>query len=35
MTALSPSHPEALDGYDEDSFTAMMNESATGVTDAL
>jgi hypothetical protein len=35
MTALSPSHPEALDSYDEDSFTAMMNESATGVTDAL
>ena len=35
MTALSPNHPEALDGYDQDSFTAMMNEWASGVTDTL
>jgi len=35
MTALAPSHPEILDAYADDSFAAMMNEWATGITAAL
>lgn len=32
MTALSPDHTQVLDAYNDDSFTAMMNEWATRVT---
>ncbi|MDH3306895.1 MAG: hypothetical protein OEO77_05195 [Acidimicrobiia bacterium] len=35
MTALSPDDPQALDGYDDENFEAMMTEWATKVTAAL
>ncbi len=35
MTALHPDHPQLLDAYNDDSFTAMMTKWATRVTAAL
>ena len=35
MTALSASHPQILDAYTQESFTAMMKEWATRVTATL
>jgi len=35
MTALASHHPGILDAYSDDSFAAMMNEWAAGVTAAL
>ena len=35
MTSLNPSHPQALDPYDEESFGTMMSEWATRVAAVL